>query len=103
MNQEVIFGPGKIQALDTILNKYAAQRIFLVTGNRSYTLSGAEMSIESTLATRGFKRFVVSSALPDLREVQRGLESFQQEPFDLNSGYRRRGRAGHCKTNWCFL
>lgn len=83
MNQKVIFGPGKIQTLDTILSNYAAQRIFLVTGNRSFILSGAEKSIESTLATRSFKHFVVSSTLPDLREVQRGLECFQQEPFDL--------------------
>jgi alcohol dehydrogenase class IV len=69
--------------LDATLKKYAAKHIFLVTGNRSYTLSGAEKNINEVLPTRRFKRFMVSSILPDLDEVQRGLESFQQEPFDL--------------------
>jgi len=83
MKQDIVFNPGAIQKLGAALGKLSAKRIFLVTGNRSYTLSGAEKKTREVLAACEVKRFAVSAFLPDLHEVERGLKIFREDGFNL--------------------
>ncbi len=77
------FGLGCLREADEVLRQFPAKRIFLVTGKHSYTLSGAEKGLAPILATREVERFTLSTYLPELDEVLRGVKNFKKGDFDL--------------------
>lgn len=83
MKQSTFFGSGVIKEINTVLDKFSARRVFLVTGNRSFTLSGAEKKLQEILITSEIYRFTVSSSLPKLDDVERGINHFQGGNFDF--------------------
>lgn len=83
MKQENFFAPGAIQEIDTLLSRFPSRRVFLVTGARSFTMSGAEQKLRPFLVGREVERFSVLGSLPTLEELTRGLQVYRTGNFDL--------------------
>ncbi len=75
-------GRGTIDQLPTILDRQQADRVLLVTGNRSYTTSGARPLVEAALGNRPVRRFHEFDPNPRLEDLERGLECLDR--FDAN-------------------
>lgn len=69
--------------LEGLLEHHQAKRIFLVTGKRSFALSGAEAATAPLFEGRELIHFNDFSPNPTLEEVERGLSLFRSEKPDL--------------------
>lgn len=76
MTQRVFSGYGAIEKLADILSEYAVNRIFLVTGGRSYTSCGANRTLERILAGYAVTRFSGFEVNPKLEDVLKGVDLF---------------------------
>lgn len=77
-----IFGEGSIQSLEGILKHYSAQRVFLVTGKKSYEHSGAKEKLENQLKGRDFHRhfeFEENPKFSDLLQGARDIRAFKPD------------------------
>ena len=69
--------------LTGLLERYDARRLFLVTGKRSFALSGAEAALAPLLENRSVTHFNDFSPNPTLEEVQSGVALCRSEKSDL--------------------
>jgi alcohol dehydrogenase class IV len=69
--------------LAPLLERYGARRIFLVTGKRSFELSGASVAISPLLKSRSVTHFNDFSPNPTLEEVETGLALYRSARPDL--------------------
>jgi alcohol dehydrogenase class IV len=76
-------GQGCARELASLLDRYQAQRIFLVTGKRSFELSGASAALAPLLESRSVTHFNDFSPNPTLEEVETGLALYRSEAPDL--------------------
>lgn len=76
-------GQGCASELAELLERYQAQRIFLVTGKRSFELSGASAALAPLLDCRSVTHFNDFSPNPTLEEVESGLALYRSETPDL--------------------
>jgi len=83
MKPETHVGYGTIKYLAEILPRYDARKIFLITGNRSFSLSGAEDLLKSCLVSYEVHRFFEFSANPNIEDVKKGIEVFRRHRPDL--------------------
>lgn len=83
MNQKEYFGYGSISHLLHALRKHKAKNIFLVTGNNSYELSGAEELISNILKPFSYYRHFDFSVNITLCDVEKGVSLFQDGDFDV--------------------
>jgi len=74
VNQEEYFGISSINHLPAILKRIAAQRMFLVTGDKSFLESGASAFFTRNITGIAVKRFYEFGALPRLEDVERGVK-----------------------------
>jgi alcohol dehydrogenase class IV len=74
---ETYIGHGSIEYLSAALLKYAVGSILLVTGKSSFSLSGAEAVIAPMLSPYQVHRFSDFSNNPNIRDLQKGVESFR--------------------------
>lgn len=75
--------PGAIRELRFILKRIDAQKVFLVTGRSSFTLSGAKSEIENQLFDFDCVEFKEFQINPDLEDVKRGISIFGKENCDV--------------------
>ncbi len=82
MKQEIYFEKGAINTLAEVIRRLDSKRVFLVTGNFSYSSSGAEAVLKKLLLPYQVHRFVKLEQIPITREIERGLVHFRQGKFD---------------------
>lgn len=83
MTQQIYFERGAIKKVGDILSGFSPRRVFLVTGNQSYALSGAKEALEKLLSSYEVERFAVSKPLPELDEIARGCAAYKKGNFDV--------------------
>lgn len=77
------FGNNSIQKLEIILNNYNPKKIFLVTGGRSYQVSGAQDEIEEKLLGTEYYHYCGFEENPKFEELIEGARIFQEYNPDL--------------------
>jgi len=83
MKQREYIGPGCLVNLKSILNNYSINRIFLVTGRNSYSISGAKDKIENILNDYHVCRFSGFSENPRLEDLTKGVRLFNKFKGEL--------------------
>jgi len=83
MNQKEYFGFDSIKNLKNILKEEDPNKIFLVTGKKSYEKSGAKNSIVKYLENYDFVHFDNFSSIPLLDDVKKGILTFKNKKCDL--------------------
>lgn len=83
MKPETHVGYGTIKYLAQILPEYNARKIFLITGNRSFFLSGAKDLLKPLLVSYEVQRFFEFSANLGIEDLKKGVELFQRHRPDL--------------------
>jgi len=83
MNQKEYFGFDSIKNLKNILKQEDPNKIFLVTGKKSYEKSGAKNSILKYLKNYDFIHFDNFSSIPLLDDVKKGILTFKNKKCDL--------------------
>lgn len=82
MRQEEYMGLGSINHLIHTLKKHKAKNIFLVTGNNSYGLSGAEENVSKILKSFSYYRYFDFSVNLKINDVEKGIDFFKDGVFD---------------------
>ncbi len=77
------FGIGCLDKLNEILSQEGAKKIFLVTGNSSYQLSGAQDKINPTILKYPNVRFTEFSENPKIEDIEKGIAVYQKEKCNL--------------------
>jgi len=86
MNQRLYFGYGTHKKLKNILKEHSPQRIFLVTGKKSFALSGAEKLIGDILNKYNYIRFYDFEVNPKIEDIKSGIDLFNQSKCDFIIG-----------------
>ena len=73
----------QIEHLRDALSRYSAKSVFLVTGDKSFTLSGAEDALKPFLANLRVHRFFEFAENPEIDDVERGLAAFRKQDADV--------------------
>ena len=76
-------GHGSILKIQNILNFHQPHKIFLVTGKKSYPLSGAKKALEPILSQNSPIRFSDFSPNPKLEDIQKGMELMADSGADM--------------------
>jgi len=79
--QKEFFGNNSIKNLEGLLKNY--KKIFLVTGKKSYTNSGAEKKIKSYLLDKNVTFFNDFSPNPNLDELKKAMKFYKKFDPDL--------------------
>lgn len=80
--QEEYFGAGSISNLGKILEKAEAKKIFLVSGKKSFELSGAGKIFRSRFSDFKFENFSEFGIIPEVKSVFNGIERFRNSGCD---------------------
>ncbi|WNH13977.1 phosphonoacetaldehyde reductase [Thalassobellus suaedae] len=72
-----------VSGLKNLVSKYSANKIFLVTGKKSYVTSGAQKFIETSLKGVDFVRFFEFEQNPKYEDSLIGVELYQQTSCDM--------------------
>lgn len=83
MTNNALIYPGAVQELKFIIKKLGAKKVFLVTGEKSYTLSGAKAKIEKEIADLEITQFSDFQVNPNLSDLKDGVELFNQKECDV--------------------
>ncbi|MBS1517251.1 MAG: phosphonoacetaldehyde reductase [Bacteroidetes bacterium] len=83
MKQKIIFGNGKINEIPGLIDERIVKRIFLVTGKRSFELSGAKKKTE--IIKNNFQTFhyETTGEYPKIEEIVKGIRYFNESDIDL--------------------
>ncbi len=81
--EKEIFGEGRIKSLEGILKHYSAQHVFLVTGKKSYELSGAKEKLENQLQGRDYHRHFDFEENPKFSDLLQGAKAIQAYNPDI--------------------
>jgi len=88
MKQQEYFDFGSLENLKDILEYEKSRNVFLVTGRDSYEKCGAKEKIETILGNSeiGFTRFCDFFSNPNIKDIQKGCDSFKKKNYDLIMG-----------------
>ena len=81
--QNVFIYPGALFELKEIINKLGCSRIFLVSGKKSFELSGAHKIIEKLTSGLQVIRFSDFHTNPDWEDVKNGITVFNESHSDV--------------------
>ncbi|MDP2629535.1 MAG: phosphonoacetaldehyde reductase [Candidatus Harrisonbacteria bacterium] len=76
--QQIYIANQSLEKLPETLEQFRAKRIFLVTGKKSFSLSGAEQRIKSLVAGWQIHHFSDFSVNPKLEDIQKGIQEFKE-------------------------
>jgi len=82
VNQHEYFGDGCIANLRDVLNAMNSERIFLVTGKKSYGSSGAEKIVSEILKDSSVFQFSDFSENPKIEDIKKGIDIFNSSSCD---------------------
>ncbi len=80
---EEYFYNGSLEKIKSITESLNAERVFIVHGKNSFSLSGAEDKIKNSCWDIRFDSFTDFSPNPTFEEVLKGIDSFKKENYDL--------------------
>jgi len=83
MTNNALIYPGAVQELRFIIEKLGAKKVFLVTGNKSYLLSGAKEKIEEEISDLQITQFSDFRVNPNLNDLKSGVDLFNQQKCDV--------------------
>lgn len=83
MTQKEYIGVGAIEVLESLLLKYSAKKVFLVTGSNSYGISGAQEHLDKLLAGYEVNRYSDFSCNPKIEDVNKEIEAFKRAQCDM--------------------
>lgn len=86
MKQKIYIGYDSYKKIYGILNKFSLKKIFLVTGKKSYFLSGAEKLLSKFINKYDYFRFYDFETNPKLEDLINGINIFNREKFDIIIG-----------------
>lgn len=81
--QKEIFGFNTLEHLEDIINEYNPKKIFLVTGTKSFSISGIEKRLSSILERISYTRFSLSHQYLEISDIKRGIDIFKKNGPDL--------------------
>lgn len=81
--QKEFFGYNTLSKLKDVIYSYSAKNIFLVTGRKSYSLSGGEEKIKPVLAGLNVTHFNSFTENPELDEVKHGISLYKKAEPDM--------------------
>jgi len=81
--QKVFFCYGSIEKIREILENRKSKNIFLVTGKRSFYLSGAQEKILDIIKGKKYTHFNSFSSNPTIDEIKKGTDLFKKNQFDI--------------------
>tara|TARA_B100000780_G_scaffold222692_1_gene161790 strand:- start:141 stop:1274 length:1134 start_codon:yes stop_codon:yes gene_type:complete len=82
-SNKVIFGRKQLASLKKILKDYSSQKIFLVTGNKSYDYINLSFNFESIIKDFDTTRYHGFDVNPKLEEVIKGINIFKEFKPDI--------------------
>lgn len=74
---------GSIERAKDVLEKEKAKKVFIVHGEKSYSLSGAREKIEECMDGIAFNEFTNFSSNPKIEEIKEGIDCFNGKDHDL--------------------
>ncbi|MDQ3194436.1 MAG: phosphonoacetaldehyde reductase, partial [Bacteroidota bacterium] len=83
MNQKESIGNGELNRLSEILDIKSDDKVFLVTGKKSFAISGAEKIITEHLKKNDYTRFSDFEENPKLEDIKKGIHVFKEKRYDL--------------------
>jgi len=86
MSQKIYFGYGVYRELSRILKKHTPRSLFLVTGKKSFTLSGAEKLLSGIINKYNHIRFYNFENNPKLEDIKKGIDLFNESKCDFIIG-----------------
>ncbi|MBW8000498.1 MAG: phosphonoacetaldehyde reductase [Planctomycetes bacterium] len=86
MTQQIYSGYNCHTQLRSILKDFRPKNIFLVTGQNSYHLSGAESLIGKIISEFKHVRFYECEVNPKLEDIEKGVDLFHKEKCDFVVG-----------------
>jgi len=81
--QKIVKGFYTLQKIQTEVKRFDVQSIFLVTGNKSYTDSGAENVLSRELNQLSVTRFSDFSPNPKIEDVKKGIRLISEHTHDM--------------------
>ncbi len=81
--QNTIIHPDAILEIESIIKKYAADNIFLITGKDSYKNSGAKNKIKDSLKGRKITHFWDFKTNPEINDLQKGISVFNKSKCEI--------------------
>lgn len=82
MSQKIIFERGGIRLLGRIASELQIRKPLLITGGASYEACGAKQEVQRSFGDSENIQFSVSTSLPEIQEVERGIVFFRKGAFD---------------------
>ena len=86
MKQKIYTGYDSYKKIHNILDKYSPKKIFLVTGKKSYFLSGAKNFLSEFINKYNYIRFYDFEINPKLKDLINGINIFNREKCDIIIG-----------------
>jgi len=86
MNQRIFSGYGAHKNILSLLSEFRINKLFLVTGKRSYYISQAATILSDALSKFDYIRFYDFETNPKLEDIKRGIELFNSERCDFIVG-----------------
>lgn len=86
MKQKIYIGYNSYKKIYNILEEFSPQKIFLVTGNKSYFLSGAKNLLSEFINKYNYFRFYNFETNPKLKDLINGINIFNKEKCDIIIG-----------------
>ena len=83
MKQKIYTGYNSYKKIYDILEKISPKKIFLVTGKKSYFLSGAKNLLSEFINKYNYFRFYDFETNPKLKDLINGINIFNREKFDI--------------------
>ncbi len=81
--KKIYYQKNSLNKIIDIINKHNINNIFLVTGNKSYSLSGAKKSVEKLLKNKQIYRFSEFSTNPKYEDVLKGIEKLRESQCEI--------------------
>jgi len=82
MKQKIYTGYNSYKKIYNILGKLSPKKIFLVTGKKSYFLSGAKNLLSEFINKYDYIRFFDFEINPKIKDIKKGVDLFNQEKCD---------------------
>lgn len=82
-NQQEYIGFDSINQLALILSKLSPRKIFLVTGRKSFEISGAKRLLDPLFKGFSIAHFLYSEPNPKIADIEYGMENFKREEPDI--------------------
>ena len=86
MKQNIYTGYNSYKKISNILEEVSPKKIFLVTGKKSYFLSGAENLLSEFINKYNYFRFYDFETNPKLKDLINGINIFNKEKCDIVIG-----------------